>query len=221
MPAFEGLLPLGDNETALDLLFELANWHALAKLRLHTEVTIAIFRAATTEVTAAIRYFANTTCERYETHELAKEVDARVRREEKIVNGPPPNRERKVVHYNTPHTYKFHGMPDYPDSIEEIGTTDNVNSQVVCILLGPDECRPSLILILPGRTRTSPRQAILCSYEQDPVCHANRQASATCGVAARPSRRRRLHASPPAPPPEATSSQTVTFGREPGRDGGT
>lgn len=131
IPVFEGLLPLGDNETVLDLLFELANWHALAKLRLHTQVTIDIFRASTLHMTEAMRYFADTTCERYETRELAKETDARVRREEKNQNGPPPNRERKVVHFNTLNTPKYHFLPDYPDAIMETGTTDNNSTQVV------------------------------------------------------------------------------------------
>ncbi|RPD52312.1 hypothetical protein L227DRAFT_589710 [Lentinus tigrinus ALCF2SS1-6] len=37
MPVFEGLLPLRDDQIIADLLFECANWHALAKLRLHTD----------------------------------------------------------------------------------------------------------------------------------------------------------------------------------------
>ncbi|CDO75447.1 hypothetical protein BN946_scf184823.g1 [Trametes cinnabarina] len=53
MPVFEGLLPLKDDETIADLLFELANWHALAKLRLHTDVTLDIFCAATADMFAA------------------------------------------------------------------------------------------------------------------------------------------------------------------------
>ncbi|OJT06904.1 hypothetical protein TRAPUB_2244, partial [Trametes pubescens] len=144
IPAFEGLLPLGDNENVLDLLFELANWHALAKLKLHTKVTLDIFRAATEHMTEAMRSFAATTCENYETHELDKEVDARVRREEKKPDGPPPNRQRKVVHFNTLNTPKYHFLPDYPDSIEEIGTTDTTNTQVVSAII--PKTQPSIAL---------------------------------------------------------------------------
>ncbi|KAI0677656.1 hypothetical protein C8Q78DRAFT_961869 [Trametes maxima] len=136
IPAFEGLLPLRDDQNVADLLFELANWHALAKLRLHTEVTLQIFRAATGHVTEAVRHFANTTCEEWTTLELAKETEARVRREERQGPGTVPDRERKVVRYNVPNTPKYHFMPDYPNSIEEIGTTDNGNTQVV----GPNIC---------------------------------------------------------------------------------
>ncbi|KAJ2975803.1 hypothetical protein NUW54_g11670 [Trametes sanguinea] len=59
----------------------LANWHALAKLRLHTTVTIKIFRAATEHMCRAMRSFARTTCKRYDTRELPKETQARIRRE--------------------------------------------------------------------------------------------------------------------------------------------
>ena len=58
MPAFEGLLPLPDNRTCANMLFELANWHALAKLRLHTEVTLEILRECTTHMYEGIRKFA-------------------------------------------------------------------------------------------------------------------------------------------------------------------
>ncbi|KAI0643889.1 hypothetical protein C8Q79DRAFT_1002431 [Trametes meyenii] len=130
IPAFEGLLPLHDDQSVANLLFKLANWHALAKLRLHTEVTLQIFRAATSHVTEAVRHFANTTCEEWTTLELAKETKARVRREERQGPGAVPDRERKIVCYNVPNTPKYHFMPDYPSSIEEIGTTDNGNTQV-------------------------------------------------------------------------------------------
>ncbi|KAI9067850.1 hypothetical protein FKP32DRAFT_1562843, partial [Trametes sanguinea] len=128
MPAFEGLLPLADDQTTADLLFELANWHALAKLRLHTTVTIEIFRAATEHMCRAMRSFARTTCRRYEAHELPRETEARVRREEKQKTAPV--RVPKVVRFNVLNTYKYHSLPDYPDYVEYGGTTDNYNSQV-------------------------------------------------------------------------------------------
>ncbi|TBU49530.1 hypothetical protein BD309DRAFT_1025917, partial [Dichomitus squalens] len=80
MPAYEGLLDLPDDQTVADLLFELANWHALAKLRLHTEVTLDIFRITTKHMYEAIRTFAQQTCPRYQTKELPSEATARVRR---------------------------------------------------------------------------------------------------------------------------------------------
>ncbi|CDO74660.1 hypothetical protein BN946_scf184832.g4 [Trametes cinnabarina] len=128
LPAFEGLLPVADDLIVADMLFELANWHGLAKLRLHTSITIKIMRVATDHMCRAMRSFARTTCKRYETRELPKETDARVRCEEK--NKDMPNRTPKVVRYNVLNTYKYHSLPDYPDYIEQGGTTDNYNSQV-------------------------------------------------------------------------------------------
>ncbi|KAI9065463.1 hypothetical protein FKP32DRAFT_1567909, partial [Trametes sanguinea] len=130
MPVFEGLLPLEDDRTVTDLLFELANWHALAKLRLHTSVTLDIFRAATQHMCEAMRRFARTTCENHETCELPKEAEARIRREEKKNSSVNVNRTPKVVRFNVLNTYKYHSLPDYPDYVEEGGTTDNGNTQV-------------------------------------------------------------------------------------------
>ncbi|CDO77605.1 hypothetical protein BN946_scf184936.g30, partial [Trametes cinnabarina] len=128
MPALEGLLPLADDQTVTDMLFELANWHGLAKLRLHTSVTINIMRVATDHMCRAMRSFARTTCKQYKTRELPKETEARVRREEK--SKTTPNRTPKVVRFNVLNTYKYHSLPDYPDYIKHGGTTDNYNSQV-------------------------------------------------------------------------------------------
>ncbi|CDO76216.1 hypothetical protein BN946_scf184894.g5 [Trametes cinnabarina] len=131
MPVFEGLLPLTDDQTIADLLFELANWHALAKLRLHTSTTIDIFRAATEHMCQAMRNFARSTCEEHETRELPKETEARVRQEEKKAVGKVvSDRSPKIVKFNVLNTFKYHSLPDYPDFIEEGGTTDNVNTQV-------------------------------------------------------------------------------------------
>ncbi|KAI0824462.1 hypothetical protein BC628DRAFT_1411049 [Trametes gibbosa] len=128
LPVFEGLMPVHDDQTVAKMLFELANWHALAKLRLHTELTVDIFRMATGHMTASMRHFAATMCEEWETHKLPKEVDARVHREEK--QHKETNCKRKVTYFNVLNTYKFHSLPDYPDSIKATGTLDNGNTQV-------------------------------------------------------------------------------------------
>jgi hypothetical protein len=48
IPAFEGLLPEPYNSQLLTLLFHLVEWHALAKLRLHTEFTLTHMDQVTT-----------------------------------------------------------------------------------------------------------------------------------------------------------------------------
>jgi hypothetical protein len=50
IPVFKGLLPGEHNEILLDLLFELAMWHALGKLRLHTETTLHFLDNSTTRL---------------------------------------------------------------------------------------------------------------------------------------------------------------------------
>ncbi len=140
MPVFEGLLPRRHNKIVLDLLFELAIWHAFARLRIHTDETLDLFQASTRTLTAAIRRFLKETCTAYVTQELPKETAARGRRtaaltakyntrtdKDRASSGP----KRKTLNLAT---YKYHALADYPETIRRFGTTDNYNTQIVCIL---------------------------------------------------------------------------------------
>ena len=80
MPVFEGLLPFEDDQTVADMLFELSNWHALANLRMHHDVTLDNLEKATQHMYEGIRIFTNTTCERLQAPELPSEADTRHRR---------------------------------------------------------------------------------------------------------------------------------------------
>ncbi|GBE77722.1 hypothetical protein SCP_0106040 [Sparassis crispa] len=53
IPVMEGLLPKRHDKIIADLLFELANWHAHAKLRIHTDSTLKSFEKVTTSLAAA------------------------------------------------------------------------------------------------------------------------------------------------------------------------
>ncbi|CDO69347.1 hypothetical protein BN946_scf184746.g28 [Trametes cinnabarina] len=138
LPAFEGLLPLRDDQTVQDLLFELVNWHALASLRLHTSVTLDIWRAATRHMYASMRVFAHTTCKRIAARELPQETQARARRvharkknqlsvapavKASAAEGP------RVVKFNIINTYKYHALGHHPDYVERSGSTDNYNTR--------------------------------------------------------------------------------------------
>ncbi|TBU39749.1 hypothetical protein BD309DRAFT_1083226 [Dichomitus squalens] len=130
MPAFEGLLDLRDDQIVSDLLFELANWHALAKLRLHTSVTLDIFRSSTKHMYDAIHKFAENTCPRYQTKELPSEATTRVQRA-KVANArAQPSGTRRPIAFKVHHTYKFHALGDFPDYIQRSGPSDNYNTQV-------------------------------------------------------------------------------------------
>ncbi|KAH9911827.1 uncharacterized protein BXZ73DRAFT_93312 [Epithele typhae] len=127
IPAFQGLLPAKDDAVISGLLFELANWHALAKLRLHTEVTVDIFKDATTHMYDAFRAF-KTTCTRYEVYESKNEFQARLRREAAIdpqhVDG-----QRKKKPCNIWERPKFHGVSHAPDTVEDSGPLDGGSTQ--------------------------------------------------------------------------------------------
>ncbi|KAG9100818.1 hypothetical protein FRC06_003664 [Ceratobasidium sp. 370] len=61
MPVFKGLLPEECDEPVQTLLFLFAEWHGLAKLRLHTTATLKIFKSITSRLGTALRNFAKLT----------------------------------------------------------------------------------------------------------------------------------------------------------------
>jgi hypothetical protein len=63
----------------LELLWDLATWHAYAKLRLHSDSTIASFHKATRAFGDSLRKFVRVTCKAFETAELEKEHQKRIR----------------------------------------------------------------------------------------------------------------------------------------------
>jgi hypothetical protein len=122
----------------MDLLFELATWHALAKLRIHTDKTIDLLAIATKTLTNAMRRFLRVTCEAFTTRELKKEAAARGRRiaalaakgDSHAAKGKATTGQ-KVKNLNLA-TYKYHALADYAETIRIFGPTDNYNTQIVC-----------------------------------------------------------------------------------------
>ena len=72
----EGLVPEEDEKEILDLIFILSTWHAYAKLRLHTDHTLASFDALTKPLGAALRNFAGEFSDCFNTKELPKGAGA-------------------------------------------------------------------------------------------------------------------------------------------------
>lgn len=139
IPVFEGLLPEPYNSVILDLLFTLAEWHALAKLRMHTESTVELLRGATRTLGQTLRRFQKKVCDAFpNTKELDKEEAARGRRIRKRNNEPVTAQNVKIGKaqklFNWA-TYKFHSMGDYWPTIPWVGTSDSYTSQTVCPLL--------------------------------------------------------------------------------------
>ncbi|KAH9923724.1 uncharacterized protein BXZ73DRAFT_103768 [Epithele typhae] len=121
-PCFEGLgfVSPSHNKIVLDMIFRLSTWHALAKLRLHSEDSLRYMEHVTTLLGATMRSFVRHVCLAYLTKELPKETAARQRR--KVAT----TASIKVFDLNT---IKFHKMPEYPRSIRQFGTTDNTTTQ--------------------------------------------------------------------------------------------
>jgi len=149
IPVFEGLLPAPHDELLADLLFTLASWHACAKLRLHTEMTLIHLDRSTTLLGQLLRKFVHITCAAFVTRELPKEVAARTRRRaaasakkaSKLINEIPAKNKvsirpatqsktgvRKLFNLCT---YKLHALGDYVKTIRLFGMSDSYSTQVV------------------------------------------------------------------------------------------
>jgi hypothetical protein len=79
VPVFEGLLPDKEDRIVRKLLFELATWHGLAKLRLHTETRVTDLENSATRL-GRLRKFKSEVCSAYATRDLPSEEAARGRR---------------------------------------------------------------------------------------------------------------------------------------------
>ncbi|KJA14397.1 hypothetical protein HYPSUDRAFT_142984 [Hypholoma sublateritium FD-334 SS-4] len=133
IPAFEGLLPEPYNAVVLTLLYRTAEWHAFAKLRLHTESTVQHLERLTTELGKLMREFRDTTQSAFATFELPKETGARQRRQtlskgkEKAAPGNSSGKKPKNLNLST---YKWHALGDYVQAIRLFGGTDGFSTQV-------------------------------------------------------------------------------------------
>lgn len=135
------------------LLFELAHWHGLAKLHMHTDVTLDIASHVTRSLGNSLRTFEEKTCAAFETRELERERAARQRRQEKSatnmasdarkltpLDSNARSKAQKLKGFNLS-TYKYHALGDYVDTIRRFGTTDSYSTQpvsfsmMICIAL--------------------------------------------------------------------------------------
>ncbi|KAF5319789.1 hypothetical protein D9611_012833 [Ephemerocybe angulata] len=149
IPAFDGLLTKKDhNAQLLTLLYRTAEFHAFAKMRMHTDPTLSHLEKLTTQFGNLVRRFRDDVCSDYQTHELPGETERRARRKRKDdaqvsldapagassavpANAPPPKSKptRRIKELNLK-TYKFHAMGDYVPFIRLFGTTDIFSTQI-------------------------------------------------------------------------------------------
>lgn len=142
----EGILPNAEHDKILlDLAFDLATWHAYAKLRLHTTHTIASLRTQTKELGRLLRLYANKLCPKYSTKLLPGEAAAAHRHKaasaktkkaastSRKPKAPPKASVPKGSSFNL-QTYKIHALGDYADHIEQFGPTNCFSTHQVCTL---------------------------------------------------------------------------------------
>lgn len=144
----------------MTLLFRLAEWHGLAKLRMHTDSTLSHLDSATTTLGQELRRFSRVTCSSFRTVELPREAAARGRRQARqnakqtgphpvssIPEADPANTAPPTLAEPSPaatgkkkklfniRTYKVHALGDYVATIQLFGTTDSYSSQTVSGML--------------------------------------------------------------------------------------
>ncbi|KAI0247483.1 hypothetical protein BJV78DRAFT_1133218 [Lactifluus subvellereus] len=142
IPAFEGLLEEPHNKRLMKLLYRTAEWHGLAKLRIHTDLTLDHLEELTKEFGLLMRQFRDQSCSQFQTVELPQEVEARKRQQQPNANAmasnvsPTPavpsstSTSRKLKTLNIS-TYKFHSLGDYVRMIRLFGGTDSFSTQLV------------------------------------------------------------------------------------------
>lgn len=147
----------------------MAEWHTLAKLRLHTSTTLGLLHEATSQLGQLLRRFRSFTCSQFSTTELPSESAKRhrqtARKKAKLPSNTTTARssEPKIINHSKDFnlfTYKLHALGDYVATIAWFGTTDSYSTQPVRRnIFGITN---TLLIIETGGIRTSACQKILC-----------------------------------------------------------
>ena len=107
----------------------MAEWHAFAKLRMHSDSTLKHLEAITTKVGKLMRDFEKNVCSKFTAVELPREATARKRRLGATDKSDAPNAAR-VKNLNL-FTYKWHALGDYVSQIRLFGGSDGFSTQLV------------------------------------------------------------------------------------------
>ncbi|KAG2139105.1 uncharacterized protein EDB93DRAFT_1253173 [Suillus bovinus] len=132
IPVFEGLFPTNHDKLVQFLLYRFAQWHTLAKLRIHSESTVNLLEETFKALSLKLQKFQRDTCSAFTTTELPKERTARQKRFVQCseTNTTPPEPSGvKVKKFNL-NTYKFHKMGDYVRTIKLFGSTGSFTTQM-------------------------------------------------------------------------------------------
>lgn len=154
---FEGLFPPDHDAIVQSLLYQFAQWHALAKLRMHSRSTITFLEETFQKLSRKLRKFRNFTCAAFNAVELPREKAARQKKaSQRSENGgnisQESSRGAKSKKFNLL-TYKFHAMGDYATTIRFFGTTDSFTTQIVRM-----SCFPAVYLTLSSHRENLPTE---------------------------------------------------------------
>ena len=144
----------------MQLLYRAAEWHALAKLRMHTRATLDLLEKSTVHLGQLMRKFRDATFTKFNTVALPREAR----------KSPSTGGKKKLLNLNT---YKFHSLGDYVRTIELFGCTDSYSTQLVNGYL--PYLKHSLSRMLGG-TSTSCSQTLLRVDEPTQRNKANHKA---------------------------------------------
>jgi hypothetical protein len=146
IPAFEDLLDEPHNKRLMKLLYRTAEWHAFAKLRMHTNSTLEHLEVLTKEFGYLMQQFRDLTCSEFRTAELPCEAAAWNRQQQHAqarvslasTTGtasagsqlPSCKSSAQMVTLNLS-TIKFHSLGDYMRTIQMFGCMDSFSTQLV------------------------------------------------------------------------------------------
>ena len=127
------------------LLFELTTWHGLAKLHLHTELTVQALESSTTQLGIAFHKFQSTTCAEFVTCHLSSEEAAwgcwkaakaklqptapKLKSKGKELESKGKKKVSSMLWAFGLSNCKTHVLPDYVKTIREFGTMDGYSTQ--------------------------------------------------------------------------------------------
>lgn len=131
IPAFDGLLPSPHNEVVIDLLYSMALWHGLAKLRQHSDETVLLLKHATKIMGGQIRRFKRETCALYDTRTTDGRVGGGPKTKRKG-KGKQSTGKSKKKELNL-ETAKNHLVAHTVFDVPVFGTTDSYSTQPVSI----------------------------------------------------------------------------------------
>ncbi|KIM78572.1 hypothetical protein PILCRDRAFT_11038 [Piloderma croceum F 1598] len=127
IPVFDGLFPEPHNSAILHLLFVCAQWHGLAKLRLHTDQTLALLDDATVEIGNKFHSFT-----KKDVSSLKKASGSQVSNVGAHSLAPDKAHQKRdnilPKSFNLD-IYKYHALGDYANTIRRCGTTDSYTSE--------------------------------------------------------------------------------------------